>query len=140
MDFGHGHGHVHGKHRKLLLAACTNSSVSSFPYKYMSCLPSLIWSNRVWISWYLIIWSEITVQSSTMDFWIVIFPNWFVTVWNFILESRFQDHPDSIIWQKYQSFSNQSFKHISAHIPSLNLTPSFLSNQDFVYSSLTVTI
>ena len=31
-------------------------------------------------------------------------------------------HPDLVISQKYQSLSNQSFKHNSTHIPSLNLT------------------
>ena len=52
-----------------LLAACTNSLAGNFPYKYMSCLWSLIWSNRVWGSEYLITWLGITVQSSAMDFW-----------------------------------------------------------------------
>ena len=52
-----------------LLAACSNSLADSFPYKSMSCFWSLIWSNRVWGSKYLITWLGITVQSSTMDFW-----------------------------------------------------------------------
>ena len=39
------------------------------------------------------------------------------------LENLFQTHPDSVILQKYQSLSNQSFKHNSAHMTSLNLTP-----------------
>ena len=38
------------------------------------------------------------------------------------LDSRFQNHPDSVILQKYQSLSKQSFKHNSAHMPFLNLT------------------
>ena len=38
------------------------------------------------------------------------------------LDSRFQNHPDSAILHKCQSLSNQSFKHNSAHISSLNLT------------------
>ena len=59
----------------LLLAAYANS-LDSFPYKYMSYLWSLIWSNCVWRSWYLIIWLEITVQSSAMNFWTVTFSNW----------------------------------------------------------------
>ena len=39
------------------------------------------------------------------------------------LDSRFQNHPDSVILQKHQSLSKQSFKHSSAHMPFLNLTP-----------------
>ena len=55
-------------------------------------------------------------------------------------ESHFQNHPDSAILQKYQSLSNQNFKHISVHMPSLNLTSrSFLLNVGFVCSLLTVT-
>ena len=38
-----------------LLTACNNSSVESFPYKYISCSGQIIWSNRVWGSRYLII-------------------------------------------------------------------------------------
>ena len=33
------------------------------------------------------------------------------------LESCFQNHPDSVILQKYQPVSNQSFKHKLTHIP-----------------------
>ena len=56
------------------------------------------------------------------------------------LDSRFQNHPDSLIFQKYQSLPNQSFKHNSAHMPSLNLTPNkFFLNLGFVCSSLTIT-
>ena len=40
--------------------------MDSFPHKYTSCLWSLIWWNRVCGSWCLIIWLEITVQSSTI--------------------------------------------------------------------------
>ena len=39
------------------------------------------------------------------------------------LDSRFQNHPDFVILQKYQSVSIQSFKQNSAHTSSLNLTP-----------------
>ena len=35
----------------------------------------------------------------------------------------FQNHPDSLILQKYQSLSNQRFKHNLAHTPYLNVTP-----------------
>ena len=42
---------------------------------------------------------------------------------NFVSESRFENHPDSVILQKYQSFSNQRFKQNSMHMSSLNLTP-----------------
>ena len=41
-----------------------------------------------------------------------------LSFWAFIFK-----HPDLKILQKYQSLSNQSFKHNLAHIPSLNLTP-----------------
>ena len=37
--------------------------------------------------------------------------------------NHFQNHLDSVILQKYQLLSNQSFKQHSAHMPSLNLTP-----------------
>ena len=53
---------------------------------------------------------------------------------DFFLESRFQNHPNIVILQKYQSLPN------SAHVPSLNLkTLGFLLNLDFVCSSLTAT-
>ena len=39
------------------------------------------------------------------------------------LDNRFQNNPDSEILQKYQSLSNQSFKHKSASMSSLYLTP-----------------
>ena len=41
------------------------------------------------------------------------------------LDSRFNNHPDSVILQKCQSLSNQNFKHNLVHTSSLNLTPSF---------------
>ena len=59
-----------------LLTASANSLMDNFPLKYMSYLWSLIWSNRVWGSWYLIIWLEITVLSSAMGFWTVAFSSW----------------------------------------------------------------
>ena len=102
-----------------LLATCANSLVDSFPYKYMLFLWSLIWSNRVWGSWYVIIWLEITVHCSAMDFRRVAFSDWLeeVIVWNFLFGQFLP-----IILQKFQSLSNQSYKHISVHMPSLNLT------------------
>ena len=57
------------------------------------------------------------------------------TKWLFgtlFLENLFQNHLDSAILQKYQLLSNQSFKHNSAHMPSLHLAPSFLLNLGFV--------
>ena len=55
-----------------LLADYTNSLLDDcFPYKYMLCLCSQIWLNRMWGSWYLIIWLEIMVQRIPMDFWTV---------------------------------------------------------------------
>ena len=59
-----------------LLAACANILVDSFPFKCLSCLWLLIWSNRVWESWYLIIWLEITVLISAREIWTVTFSNW----------------------------------------------------------------
>ena len=53
------------------------------------------------------------------------------------LDSRFQNHPDAVILQKYQSLSNQSFKDYLVHMPSLYLTLRFF-NLGFVCSSLTV--
>ena len=44
--------------------------------RLLLCLLSLIWSNRVRTSWYLIIWLEITVQRSAMEFWVFPFSNW----------------------------------------------------------------
>ena len=41
---------------------------------------------------------------------------------SFFLPRRFQNHPDSVILQKYQLLSNKSFKQNSAHMSSLNLT------------------
>ena len=38
------------------------------------------------------------------------------------LEISFLNHSYSATLQKYQSFSNRSFKHNSVHMPSLNLT------------------
>ena len=39
------------------------------------------------------------------------------------MDSRFQNHPDLVILEKYQLLPNQSFKSNSANMPSLNLTP-----------------
>ena len=57
----------------------------------------------------------------------------------FFLASRFQNHPDLVILQKYQSLSNQSFKHNSAHMPYLNLTPTISFKARFRSLILTVT-
>ena len=55
-------------------------------------------------------------------------------VWNFVSEQLL-----SVILQKYQSRSNQSFKNNSVDILSLNLPLIFLLNLGFVGSLLTVT-
>ena len=70
----------------IFISCCANNLVDSFPYKYMSSLWWLIWSDRVRGSWYLIIWLEITAQSSAIDFWRVPFSNWLqeVIIWNFV--------------------------------------------------------
>ena len=41
------------------------------------------------------------------------------------LDSCFQNNPDSVMLQKYQTLLNQSFKHNSMHMRPLNLTPKF---------------
>ena len=47
--------------------------------------------------------------------------------------------PDLVILQKYQSFSNQSLTHNSAHMPSLDLTPMLFLNLGLLCASLTFT-
>ena len=41
----------------------------------------------------------------------------------FFLNSHFQNYPDLVLLQKYQSLSNQSFEYNSMHMPFSNLTP-----------------
>ena len=55
------------------------------------------------------------------------------------LDCRFQNHPDSVILQKYKWLSNQSFKRNSAHMSSLYLTLLVLLNLRSICLSLTVT-
>ena len=59
-----------------------------------------------------------------MEFWEVAFQTdcrkWLLQA--LFLGSRFQNHPDSVILQKYESLSNQSFKHNSVCMLSLNWT------------------
>ena len=99
--------------------------MNSFPYKSMSCLWSLIWSKHLWRSWYLIIWLEINVQSSGMDSGQLLFQidsrTWLFRT--LFLDTCFKNPSDSGILWKYQPLSNQSFKHKSANILSLNLSP-----------------
>ena len=75
-----------------LLAACTNSLADSSPNNYMSCLGSLIWLNRIWGSWYLIIWLDSYFFKLTLDNTLRNFVSWTLF--------RFQNHPDSAILQK----------------------------------------
>ena len=49
------------------------------------------------------------------------FRKWFFGT--LLLDSHFQNHPDLVILPSYQSLSNQSFKHNSAHTSSLYVTP-----------------
>ena len=51
------------------------------------------------------------------------------------LDSRFQNHPSI----KCKSLSTQSFKHNSAHMPSLFLIPTLFLNLGFIYLSLMAT-
>ena len=53
--------------------------------------------------------------------------------------SHFQSHPDSVILQKFQSLSNDSFKHNSADVSSLYLTPTLPFESRFLCLLLTVT-
>ena len=46
-----------------------------------------------------------------------------LSILGFLSRESLSNHPDLVILQKYLSLSNQSFKHSSTHIPSLNLTP-----------------
>ena len=64
-----------------------------------------------------------TVQSFAMDFWTVTFLK--LTLGKNCLELcfwtvEFKNHPDSVILEKCEPFSNQSFKHNSAHMSLLN--------------------
>ena len=47
------------------------------------------------------------------------------------LGNRFQNHPDSVISQKYQSLSKQRFNHSLAHVMSLYLTPSKYNTNEY---------
>ena len=51
--------------------------------------------------------------------------------WSLFLDSRFQNHPESVILKKYQSLSNQSSKHNSAQMLSLYLTTTLLFEPRF---------
>ena len=55
------------------------------------------------------------VQSSATYFLKATFSNWLEKV-----GSHFQNHPGSVLLQKRQLLSNQSFKQNLAHMPSLN--------------------
>ena len=57
----------------------------------------------------------------------------------FSMNSRFQNHPDLVILQKYKSLSNQSIKHNLAHIIPYNQHLRFLFNPGFVCWSLMIT-
>ena len=88
----------------------------------------IILSNSVWASWYLIVWLEIIVQSSTMVFWTVIFFKLTLESHCLVLRFRiadFKNYLDSVILQKCQWLSNQSLKHNLPHLPSVNITPNF---------------
>ena len=67
---------------------------------------------------------------------------WILLFRTFFLDSGFQNHPEVVILQKFQSLLNQSFKHNLAYMPSLNLTPALSFEPrflGFVCLSLTVT-
>ena len=63
-----------------------------------------------------------------MEFPIVTFSNWLyeVIVSNFVSRKLLSKPFDSVILQKYQSRSNQSFKHNSAHMPSFSFEPTII--------------
>ena len=83
----------------------------------MSCLWSPILSNRVWGSWYLIIWLEISVQSSTIDFWTGFFK---LTLGSDCLEPFFGPVAFKIILTQWYCRNTNSLNMLS-----LNLTPKF---------------
>ena len=93
-----------------LLVVCANSLPGSFPCKYMIYSWTLIWSNRVWGSWYFKIWLEKTVQSSATYFCYVLFfqidfGNLLFEI--LIVDNRFQNLLDLVILKKYQLLSNK---------------------------------
>ena len=81
----------------------------------------LMWLNRVYRSWYLTTLLDITVQNSTewLLFQIDIRKWLFVTL---LLGRCFQNHPDSITLNKWQTLFKPCLKQNSAHMLSLNLT------------------
>ena len=87
----------------------------------MSCWWSLAWSNYIWGNWYLIIWWGVLQQASGQQIFQTDFRKRLFGA--LFLNSCFHNHLDSAILQNYQWLSNQSFKHNSAHMPSLNLNP-----------------
>ena len=109
-----------------LLAACASSLVDRFSYKYvMFIITNLIEPRMGKLMVNHLIGNgcpEFCKQWTSRQLLFQIdFGKWlFGTLF---LGSPFQNHPDSVMLKNYQSLSNQSFKHNSAHMPSLGLTP-----------------
>ena len=114
----------------------------SWPWHSQSLVGCPVWSNRVWG---MLIPNQLT-GNNCPEFpqWTsgqLLFQNDFKKrlFWKF-LDSRFHNHSDSSnnANKKKQLLSNQSFKHNSTHILSLNVILNFPLNLDFLFSSLTV--
>ena len=80
---------------------------------------------------------KVYLRTNSSDMFWTVFRKWLFRT--LFLYNHFQKHPDSVILQKYQSLSNQSFKRNSGHILSLNLTLRFLLNLGFICLPLKVT-
>ena len=66
---------------------------------------------------------SLTPTSANTDCFWTEFRKWLFRTLFLFLDIHFQNHPDSVTLQKYQSLSDQSFKHNLAHMLSLNLNP-----------------
>ena len=114
---------------EFLLAACPNSLVDSFQVYVMFMITNLIGSHigKLVLN-YLIdnYCPEFHNRLFDRYFFQSDFRKWLsrTLFWAF----NFQIHPDSVILQKCQSLSDQSFQFNLVHMPSLNLIPNFFLN------------
>ena len=114
----------------------------SWPWHSQSLVGCPVWSNRVWG---MLIPNQLTGNNCPE------FPQW--TSGQLLFQTDFKKRFFGDFWtvdfitiqtpaimqtKKKQLLSNQSFKHNSTHILSLNVILNFALNLDFVYSSLTV--
>ena len=103
-----------------LLAVYTNSLVGSFSWKYVTSLWSLIWETRI-----TKLKLNHLIENNRPEFCneLVVRESRKKIVRNFVSGQHCQNHPESVILQMYQSFSSQSFKNNSVHIPSSKFHP-----------------